>query len=195
MAVYVPLPGSKRSLLPNSRPAGPVDPSEIASLTVRVRSSGDTAALAKRVYDQASQPLASRTYLTREELAAQHGASKDDLDKIEALAQKHNLFVVHRNAAERSIVLRGKLSDLLAAFPADVQIYHHSTGTYRGRQGEISIPQELDKIVTGVFGFDTRPKHRRSPVQQVTPESGPGGANGVAATEFAKRYNFPATFN
>jgi kumamolisin len=107
MAVYVPLPGSKRSLLPNSRPAGPVDPSEIASLTVRVRSSGDTAALAKRVYDQASQPLASRTYLTREELAAQHGASKDDLDKIEAFAQKHNLFVVHRSGAERSIVLRG----------------------------------------------------------------------------------------
>src|SRR6202035_3962384 len=85
MAVYVPLPGSKRTLLPNSRPAGPVDPSEVASLTVRVRSSGDPDALAKQVYEQASQPLANRTYLTREELAAQHGASKDDLDKIEAL--------------------------------------------------------------------------------------------------------------
>src|SRR5271154_2943921 len=194
MAVYVPLPGSKRSLLPNSRPAGPVDPSEIASLTVRVRSTGDTAALAKRVYDQASQPLASRTYLTREELAAQHGASKDDLDKIEAFAQKHNLFVVHRSGAERSIVLRGKLSDLLAAFPADVQIYHHSTGTYRGRQGEISIPQELDKIVTGVFGFDTRPKHRSARVQHLV-KNGPGGANGVAATAFATRYNFPTSFN
>jgi hypothetical protein len=57
-----------------------VDPSEIASLTVRVRSTGDTAALAKRVYDQASQRLANRTYMTRDELAAQHGASKDDLD-------------------------------------------------------------------------------------------------------------------
>jgi kumamolisin len=194
MAVYVPLPGSKRSLLPNSRPAGPVDPSEIASLTVRVRSTGDTAALAKRVYDQASQPLAGRTYLTREQLAAQHGASKDDLDKIEAFAQKHNLFVVHRSGAERSIVLRGKLSDLLAAFPADVQIYHHSTGTYRGRQGEISIPQELDKIVTGLFGFDTRPKHRSARVQHLV-KNGPGGANGVAATEFATRYNFPTSFN
>src|SRR5271154_2719895 len=194
MAVYVPLPGSKRSLLPNARPAGPVAASEIASLTVRVRSTGDTAALAKRVYAQASQPLASRTYLTRDELAAQHGASKDDLDKIEAFAQKHNLFVVHRSGAERSIVLRGKLSDLLAAFPADVQIYHHSTGTYRGRQGEISIPQELDKIVTGVFGFDTRPKHRSARVQHLV-KNGPGGANGVAATAFATRYNFPTSFN
>lgn len=195
MAVYVPLPGSKRSLLPNSRPAGPVNPSEITSVTVRVRSSGDAGALAKRVYEQASQPLASRTYLTREQLAAQHGAATEDLDKIEAFAQQHDLFVVHRSAAERSIVLKGKLSDLLAAFHADVQIYHHSTGTYRGRQGEISIPQDLDKVVTGIFGFDTRPKHRRSPAQQVKPHSGPGGANGVAATEFATRYNFPTTFN
>jgi len=41
MAVYVPLPGSKKSLLPNSRPAGPVNPSELVSLTVRVRSALD----------------------------------------------------------------------------------------------------------------------------------------------------------
>jgi kumamolisin len=195
MAAYVPLPGSTKSLLPNSRPAGRVDPSEIASLTVRVRSIGDSRALAKQVYDQASQPLAKRSYLTRDQLAAQHGASKDDLDKIEAFAQKHDLFVVHRSAAERSIVLKGKLSDLLAAFPADVQIYHHSTGTYRGRQGEISVPQELDKIVTGVFGFDTRPKRRRGRFRHLVAKDGPGGDNGVAATEFASRYDFPTSFN
>ena len=47
MAIYVPLPGSKRALLPNSRLAGPVDTSEIASITVRVRSAGDPAALAQ----------------------------------------------------------------------------------------------------------------------------------------------------
>jgi hypothetical protein len=54
MAVYVPLPGSKRTLLPNSRPAGPVDPSEVQSITVRVRSGGDPDALAKKAYDLAS---------------------------------------------------------------------------------------------------------------------------------------------
>ena len=75
-------------------------------MSVRV---ANTSALAKRVYDQASQPLASRTYLTREELAAQHGASRYDLDKIEGSFEKHNLFVVHRSGAERSIPLPGKL--------------------------------------------------------------------------------------
>jgi kumamolisin len=197
MAVYVPLPGSKRSLLADSRPAGPVNPSEIASVTVRVRSSGEPGALAKRVYEQATKPLADRTYLTREELAAQHGASKEDLDKVEAFAQQHDLIVVHRDAAERSVVLKGKLSDLLAAFHADVQIYHHANGTYRGRRGEIAVPQGLDKIITGVFGLDTRPKNRSSVrCRAIVPvAAGPGGNNGVAATEFAKRYNFPTTFN
>jgi len=195
MAIYVPLPGSRRALLPNSRPAGPVNPKEIASVTVRVRSSGELETLAHRVYDEASKPLAERTYLTHEELARVHGASQDDLDRIEHFAQEHDLTVVHRNAAERSIVLKGALGDLLAAFHADVQMYHHAAGTYRGRTGEITVPQELSGIVTGVFGFDTRPKHRAPHRMKSVAASGPGGANGVAATEFATRYKFPAAAN
>lgn len=221
MAVYVPLPGTKKSLLPNSRSAGPVNPSELASLTVRVRSAGDPKALEKRVYEQAAKPLAKREYLTHEQLAEQHGASKEDLDKVEAFAQQHDLFVVHRSAAARTIELRGKLADLRAAFHADVGMYHHSTGTYRGRQGEIAVPQELQPIITGVFGFDTRPKHRATTSgRRSTPSrgqasgssggnrdhkaasakgsaaaAGPGGQNGVAATEFASRYHFPTQSN
>jgi kumamolisin len=194
MTVYVPLPSSKRALLPNSRPAGPVDTSEIASITVRVRSVGDFADLEKRVYDQSIRPLAERTYLTPEELARTHGARPEDLDLVERIAQQHNLVVVHRSAAERSVVLRGRLGDLLNAFPADVQMYHHSTGTYRGRRGEIQVPKDLDGIVTGVFGFDTRPRHRAQHPRLRKQASGPGGDNGVDATAFAKRYNFPTQF-
>jgi kumamolisin len=191
MAVYVPIPGSKRTLLPNSRAAGPIDPSEIATVTVRVRSAGDPTALAKKAYELASTPIADRKYLTHEELEKQHGADPEDLDRIEQFAQEHDLMVVHRSAAERSVVLKGTLGNLLAAFHADVQIYHHATGTYRGRKGEITLPKELSDIVTGVFGFDTRPKHRAPHRQKSMTHNGPGGQNGVASTEFAKRYNFP----
>jgi kumamolisin len=193
MPTRVTLAGSKRTLLPNSRPAGPVDPSEIATLTIRTRSSGDMAALEKRVKEQAALPLNKRTYLTHEELAAGHGAKAEDLDLIEQLAHEHDLVVVHRNKAERSIVLKGKLGDLLSMFPADVQNYHHSNGSYRGRQGEIQIPKALDGVVTGVFGFDTRPKHRYLRRGYRT-SAGPGGQNGVPSTEFAKRYNFPQSY-
>jgi kumamolisin len=195
MTVYTPLPGSKRALLPNSRLAGPVDPSEIASVTVRVRSAGDPASLAQKAYELAKVPLAMRKYLTHDELERQHGARQDDLDKIEHFAQAHDLTVVHRSALERSVVLKGKLGDLLSAFHADVQLYHHARGTYRGRRGEIGVPEELGDIVTGVFGFDTRPKNRSPRREKSTIHTGPGGRNGVAATEFASRYNFPTTFN
>jgi kumamolisin len=212
MVAYVPLPGSKRALMPNSRPAGPVNSAEIASLTVRVRSAGDPEALAQKAYELANTPLAKRKYLTYDELEKQHGATQEDLDTIEHFAQQHDLTVVHRSALERSIVLKGKLGDLLSVFPADVQMYHHARGTYRGRRGEITVPEELSGIVTGIFGFDTRPKRRHRQKYSARTGSarrgaalakgrrkrahgGPGGQNGVAATEFAKRYNFPAGFD
>ncbi|MEP6549046.1 MAG: S53 family peptidase [Gammaproteobacteria bacterium] len=194
MAAHTPLPGSARVLLPNSRPAGPADSSEITSITVRLRSMGDVDELEKMVQKQSRQPLSSRRYLKREDFAKKHGASAADLDLIEDLAHEHNLTVVHRCSAERSIILRGRLGDLLDAFPADVRIYHHASGTYRGRQGEIQIPDKLAGIVTGVFGFDTRPKHRATLRRAVAAASGPGGDTGVAATAFAARYHFPTAF-
>jgi kumamolisin len=103
MSVYVPIGGSTRALLPNSRAAGPVDPNEIASVTVRLRSRGDPAALAAKAYEIASKPLAQRQYLTHAELEKQHGADRADLDTLEHFAQSHNLMVAHRSAAERSI--------------------------------------------------------------------------------------------
>jgi kumamolisin len=192
MSSYVPLPGSERTLLPQSRAAGSVDLSEVTSLTVRLRSVGNPQELANKAYKIASAPLGERQYLSHEELDQQYGASQTDLDAVEHYANKHNLTVVHRSAAERSVVLRGKLGDLLSAFHADVQMYHHAAGTYRGRRGEIGVPHELSAIVTGVFGFDTRPKHRAPRRQGGANHSGPGGQNGLAATDFAKRYNFPA---
>ncbi len=65
---------------------------------------------------------------------------------------------MHRSAAERSVVLKGKLGDLLAAFHADVQLYHHATGSYRGRRGEITLPEELSRIVTGRIRVRHPPK-------------------------------------
>ncbi|HEX3760086.1 MAG TPA: S53 family serine peptidase [Kofleriaceae bacterium] len=190
MSVYVPLNGSKRELLPNSHAAGALDLSEIVSLTIRVRSVGDPATLVELARELGRTPVAERRYLTHAELADQHGAAEADLDAVVGFAGRHKLTVVRRSAVERSVVVKGQLRDLLAAFPAEVGMYHHSTGTYRGRRGEIAIPQEIGHIVTGVFGFDTRLRHRTRYAQDRV--RGPGGHNGVVATEFATRYKFPS---
>ena len=191
MPAYVPVGGSQRDLLQGSQAAGPVDPNEISSITVRLRSRGDPKKLASKAYELARQPLAQRQYLSHQDLADQHGADPADLSAIEQFAQAHNLEVVHRSAAARSLVLKGRLSDLLNAFHADIQTYLHSSGTYRGRRGEIKVPQELAPLITGVFGFDTRPKHRAPHHLKSDAVTDPGTGHSVPSTQFATRYNFP----
>jgi len=191
---YVELPGSERDLLPDSRPAGSVDPDEVTNVTIRVRSAGDVNELEKNLGKIYKQPLGQRQYLTRQELLEQHGARNSDLDAIEQFALQHNLMVSHRSTAERSLVLTGRLGDLLNAFHADVHMFHHSSGTYRGRRGAIYIPRQFLNVITGIFGFDTRPKHKLPRRSRNVSMNGPGGTNGVAATEFAKRYNFPTSY-
>jgi kumamolisin len=191
---YVVLAGSKRDLLANSRQAGSIDPSEIASITVRVRSKakkGDLDRAVQRIY---AQRFDKRKYYSRAQLASEHGARAEDFDAIERYGQQNNLVVSHRNASERSLVFTGTLGHILNAFHANVHLYHHSTGSYRGRQGEILIPREFENIITGIFGFDTRPKHKAPRRQRAASMSGPGGSNGVAATDYAKRYNFPTKY-
>src|ERR1700733_13694950 len=99
MTSYVPIAGSERALPPNSRPAGPIDPKEIASVTVRVRSQGDPKVLAAKVAEFAGTPQVNRQYLTQAELEQQHGASVADLDAVERFSQPHSLTVVNRSAA------------------------------------------------------------------------------------------------
>ena len=198
---FVPLPGSQRHLLPDSRPSGSIDPDEIVHLTIRVRSRGDVGALEDAVREMSTRPLAEREYMTHEQLAATHGSDSDDLDAVESYARKNHLLVQHRSTGARSLVVSGRLGDALAAFHADIHVYSHSSGPYRGRQGEILIPRELDGIITGIFGFDTRPKHKTPHRQRIAhakrrTSASPlvVGPNGVPATTFAKRYNFPTTF-
>jgi kumamolisin len=177
-------------LLHGSRPAGPINKSEIASVSVRMRSSGDIADLEKQVADLYARPLAKRTYVSRTALAKSHGARGEDLDAVERFAQVHNLAVSQRSSAERNLVLTGRLGDILEAFHADLRMFHHASGTYRGCVGEIHIPRALKGVITGVFGLDTRPKYR-SPHRHKDFHAGPGGGKGKLASAFAQRYHFP----
>jgi hypothetical protein len=78
---------------------------------------GDKKALEPWVYEQSKLPLEEKNYLIHEKLAKQHSADSADLDPVEELSQRHNLVVVHRSEAERSIVQRGNWATCWALFP------------------------------------------------------------------------------
>ena len=87
-----------------------------------------------------------------------HGAAAADLDTVETVARENGLTVSRRRDRERYVVLSGTLEALLRVFPADVGQCRVGEKSYRFRQGTIGVPSSLADIVTGVFGYDTRPK-------------------------------------
>ena len=187
---FADLPDSHRRPIADAHIVKAADRNEIAHLTIRVRPKTPFSALQTAVAGIYAKPLAERQFLTREALAQTHGAATADLYAVEHLARTHGLSVTRRSEAQRSLVLTGKLQALLDLFPADLRHCRVGKQTYRGRQGKIQIPSPLAGIVTGIFGYDTRPRQRaRRPGASAMAGVEAGG--GVAATDCARRYNFP----
>jgi kumamolisin len=182
---HVELPGSQKEPLPDARAAGPVNPAELADVTVRVRAKPGSD-LDGALNALLAEPAAKRRFLTPAELESKHGASDADFDKIEDFAEAYRLSVVRCDCAQRTIVLRGTLAALQAAFGTQLEMFHHRRGPFRGRSGAIQIPAELADIIVSVHGLDTRPlrrTHRRLQGRESATNTG---------LSLAARYKFPA---
>ena len=121
--------------------------------------------------------------------------------KVEAFARSSGLSVVEVSAARHSVVLGGTVAAVSAAFGVNLAQYSHPDGgTFRGRQGPIYIPAELNGIVQGVFGLDDRPAAR---AHIRTVDELDGGNQGVAVAarssftppQIAHLYDFPTGVN
>lgn len=88
-----------------------------------------------------------RKHLSRDELAAMHGADPADLAKAKEFVYGNGLQVVEVNEAQRRIVLAGTVAALSAAFGVYLARYEHPKGAYRGRTGPIHVPGDIAPIV------------------------------------------------
>lgn len=162
---YVAIPGSERRPSSTAKLVGPTDPNEILDVTIVLRRRPDGPNLPDHDYFL-SAPPAQRQRMSAEEFAAKFGASQDDIDRVVAFAQSHGLAVVETSAARRTVVVRGTVAQMSAAFGVRLDQYEHEvlqgrdrrpqTETYRGRDGVVSVPSSLDGIVVGAFGLDNR---------------------------------------
>jgi kumamolisin len=87
----------------------------------------------------------------------------------------------------------GSVSAMESAFQTHLAIYRVADqGDFRGREGILQIPAELNGVVTGVFGLDERRVARRKPVH--TGASGAATAKTKAVPlgpgDLEKRYSF-----
>jgi kumamolisin len=177
----VAVPGSERKNPEGARVIGTPELSEIIEVTVLLR-----------------RPKPVEHYLdgaplTREDFAAEYGATPADVDVVELFAHEHDLTVVTVDLARRSIVLSGTIAAMNEAFGTELKLFQGAVGTFRGRTGELLIPVALQELVVGVFGLDERPQARSHCVRQkmIVGPRAPGDTS-YTPVNVAKLYNFPS---
>lgn len=180
------LPGSVRSLPAGARELGAPDADEPVEVTLwlRARPGGG------------SSPREVAAPLTREAFAGTFGASEEDLGRVEAFAHGRGLSVVEASGPRRTVIVRGSVAQVEAAFGVRLGRYEAGGRTFRGRSGPVLLPASLAGVVEGVFGLDDRPQAGPR-FRLAVPPRAPGVVfpeqAGVSYTppELARAYGFP----
>jgi kumamolisin len=179
----VQLPGSERAPLTEVRPAGRLDSSGRAELTLVLRRRADLPA------DIVEGP----TVLTRDELAERYGADPADVNLVRQTLASDGLEVTAVHSATRRIKVAGTLGDLSRAFGVTLELVT-SRGpggqvvTHRYRVGPILVPAALAGVVLAVLGLDTRPQFRA----HFRPRAAAAQGTSYPPNQVADIYQFPA---
>ena len=143
--------------------------------------------------------LKSGERYTHKNYEKEFGASLKDAARVEVFAQQFHLSTVNVDLARRSVILRGSIQNMEAAFGVELGGSTDDQGNHiRVRKGEIFIPAKLQDIIEGVFGLDNRPVAR--PMFQVSKRDGQFVSHAAAPQSFdpnelANIYGFPLGFD
>ncbi len=184
---YVKLPGSDRRPMSGAKKGAAADPNAVMQATVVLRPRQGNAEPLDQVVERGE-------HLTREEYQARYGADPADVQTLLAFASTYGLALARVDLGARSVTLTGKTGDFSKAFQTELAHYEHPGGTYRGRTGAISVPEELSGIVQSVHGLDNRPQakpHFRIAKGSARPNIAAAAATSYTALQVAKAYNFP----
>jgi kumamolisin len=163
-----PLPGSERRRLSGAHRVGDADPHAPVEITLVLR---------------------------RAEERPGAAASEADIELVERYAHEHGLTVTSVHPAARSVGLLGTVAQMNAAFGVHLGEYAREDLRYRGREGQLHLPEELSGAVVSVLGLDDRPQARAH--FRYAGGGGPGAmeahvpVSGYRPAEVAKRYGFP----
>jgi kumamolisin len=79
---------------------------------------------------------------------------------LKEIASSQGLAVVQESPARHSMVIAGTVAQFNRGFGVDLERYEHEGASYRGRKGQVHLPDELKDRVEGVFGLDDRQQAR-----------------------------------
>jgi kumamolisin len=173
----VPLPGSASPMGVYAVRVGTPDPHEVIEVTVRIKGPAlpGTSDFPKRGMD-------------RSDFAAVFSATTKHVGLVESVLAAYQLHPMPGQSHEVSRQLRfsGTIRQVERAFGVRLGIYKNAVqGEFRGRDGIISIPEELAGVVTGVFGLD----ERRAAHRALVPPAGAGAP--LSPVDITAHYDFP----
>jgi kumamolisin len=177
---HVVLSGSDRPRRHDAERVGDIDPAAAVEVTITVRG------------PDLPQVTPGKS-VSREELERVYSASPQDMDAVASELARYGLEVVDSEPWARSLRVSGTAGQMDAAFRANLGIYRYHDHDYRGREGGLEIPANLEGIVTGVFGLDQRRVARRAP--GIPPYQGSAQAvaeGALSPADLEERYRFPA---
>jgi kumamolisin len=185
------LVNSLHHLPPNSVAIRRTNPNKWIELTVgvrRLKQLPDLSALEAKRPDE-------RQYMTRDLLRSEYGSDPAAIAKIEKFAADHHLVVTRNEPASARLGIAGTVANVSQAFGVKLLNYKHpKLGDFHARTGPVTLPAEVARAITGVFGLNNhrvmhrlpRPRQKVDAVASFS-ETRPW----FIPTELAGIYNFP----
>ena len=93
-------------------------------------------------------------WLTPEQYADRFGASSDDIAKISAWLEQHNLHVTAVGRARTSIVFTGAAGDVEQAFQISFHRFNAEGGNHFANTAEPSLPVALQTAIRSIHGLN-----------------------------------------
>ena len=165
-----------------------------AVVTVHLRESPKSDTLAVALARQHHTPVQARRYINAAELIHNHSARVDDVEAVTRWAFAAGLRTRRHHGATATLDVSGSLGALARAFDVTMEgCRARDAGTgaltvYRDHREELSVPRDLDGVVTTALGLSDRPVAR--PRLSVLPR-GRIASYSYSPEELARIYDFP----
>ncbi|HEY1532096.1 MAG TPA: S53 family peptidase [Galbitalea sp.] len=176
----VPLPGSERPRATGISPANvPLDSAATVEATLILR---------RRAELSTAKAIDAR--LTSEQLGAQYGADPEDAALVTSTLTPLGVSVLSTDLPSRRIRIAGPVATLARVFGTELSSgsVDGVAAAHRLRSGELSIPAQLDGVVTAVLGLDNRPQAR----PQFRVSTAAAASVSYTPVQLGDLYQFPA---
>jgi uncharacterized protein (TIGR03437 family) len=180
---------------------GPLDASvALPAITLVLRPTPEQQAELDRLLTAQQDPSSPdyHRWLTPEQYADRFGASPDDIAKISAWLEQHNLHVTTVGRARTSIVFTGTAGDVSQVLQIGFHRYSVDGRTHFANTAEPSLPVALETAVRAIHGLhDFRMQPRAVLRQSLNPNytSAVSSNHYLSPDDFGTIYNVKALWN